>query len=336
MAGTPTIKDVAKLAGVSISTVSRVMNDSKPVSPESRRKVLDAIRKLDFKPNELARSLVMKRSNLIGVVVKDIGIPYMAGIIRGIEEIGKMYKFDILLSSSYGDEDSELDTVQFMFTKQVDGVILVSENTTEKVVDAIKEHRLPFIILDRIYEQSKINTVDVDYQQAVAMTVDFFEEMGHSRILHVGQQKDSRSGAEKYHAFREAVRARGWEEHFLPVEGMAYKTYYTACDEVAAYCKEHDITAVFCMDDTLAIALMNHLYDTGVKVPAEISVFGFGDDPFSSIYRPMLSTVRIPYYDIGAIAMRKLIKHLRKEEMMSESTVVPTQLVKRDSVAKLT
>lgn len=335
MAGTPTIKDVAKLAGVSISTVSRVMNDSKPVSPESRRKVLDAIQKLDFKPNELARSLVMKRSNLIGVVVKDIGIPYMASIIRGIEEIGKMYKFDILLSSSYGDEDSELDTVQFMFTKQVDGVILISENTTERVVDAIKEHRLPFIILDRIYEQSRINTVDVDYEQAVQLVVEFFEEMGHSRILLAGQQKSSRSGAEKFAAFREAIRKRGWDEHFVAVSGTTYKEYAAAGEAIVQYCKKHSITGVFCMDDTLAIALMNHLKDTGTDVPGDISVFGFGDDPFSSIYRPMLSTVRIPYYDIGAIAMRKLIKHLRKEELMSESTVVPTQLVKRDSVAKL-
>lgn len=113
----PTIKDVAKLAGVSISTVSRVMNESKPVSPEARRKVLDAINKLDFKPNELARSLVMKKSNIIGVVVKDIGIHYMAQIIRGLEEIGRMYKFDILLTSTYGNQESEKKAVDFLVTK---------------------------------------------------------------------------------------------------------------------------------------------------------------------------------------------------------------------------
>ena len=164
------------------------MNDSNRsarIAPEG----FDAIQKLDFKPNELARSLVMKRSNLIGVVVKDIGIPYMAGIIRGIEEIGKMSKFDILLSSSYGEEDSELDTVQFMFTKQVDGIILVSEKTTERVVDTIKEHKLPFLILDRIYEQSRINTVDVDYEQAVQLIIEFLESMGHTRIPHAGQKR---------------------------------------------------------------------------------------------------------------------------------------------------
>ena len=123
----PTIKDVAKLAGVSISTVSRVMNESKPVSPESRRKVLDAIKKLDFKPNELARSLVMRKSNMIGVIVKDIGISYMAQIIRGIEEIGRMYNYDILLSSTYGDIEVEHKIIEFMCTKQVEGIIMIVE-----------------------------------------------------------------------------------------------------------------------------------------------------------------------------------------------------------------
>lgn len=334
MANTPTIKDVAKLAGVSISTVSRVMNDSKPVSPESRRKVLDAIQKLDFKPNELARSLVMKRSNLIGVVVKDIGIPYMAAIIRGIEEIGKMYKFDILLSSSYGDEDNEVDTIQFMFTKQVDGVILISENTTERVVDSIKEHRLPYIILDKIYEQSRINTVDVDYQQAIDKGVDFFVEEGHKRILLAAQSKHARSGDAKYRAYKEKMRALGLTEFFQEVSGTTYKEYEGQTKAIVERIKNDNITAVFCQDDVLAVALMGALHDQGLQVPEDVSVMGFGDEFFATMYRPQLTTIGVPYYDIGAITMRKLIKHVRKEELMHDSTIVQTTLVKRDSVAK--
>ena len=103
-----TIKDVAKMADVSISTVSRVINDSKPVSPEARRRVLKAIEVLDYKPNEVARSLVTKKSNLIGVIVNDIGSTYVSSILRGVEEIGRMYKYDILLSSSYGDSEVEV------------------------------------------------------------------------------------------------------------------------------------------------------------------------------------------------------------------------------------
>src|SRR5690554_969599 len=120
-----TTKDVAKLAEVSISTVSRVINESKPVSPEARRKVLHAIETLGYEPNEVARSLVTKKSNLIGVIVDDIGNHYVSQIVRGIEEIGRMYNYDIIVSSSYGNAETELKFLQLLKTKQVEGIILV-------------------------------------------------------------------------------------------------------------------------------------------------------------------------------------------------------------------
>jgi len=115
---TSTIKDVAKMAKVSISTVSRVINDSKPVSPEARRRVIDAIDVLEYRPNEVARSLVTKKSNLIGVIVGDIGNSYVAQIVRGIEEIGRMYDYDIVLCSSYGGAETETKFVQLLRRKQ--------------------------------------------------------------------------------------------------------------------------------------------------------------------------------------------------------------------------
>ena len=147
--GQPTIKDVAKLAGVSISTVSRVMNNSKPVSPEARQKVLDAIAKLDFKPNELARSLVMRKSNLVGVIVEDLGIEYMAQLIRGVEEIGRVYKYDILLQSSYGNEEALNNSIDFLATKQVEGLIIITENLTDETLIKLRETRIAFILLDK-------------------------------------------------------------------------------------------------------------------------------------------------------------------------------------------
>lgn len=185
----PTIKDVAKLAGVSISTVSRVMNDSKPVSPEARRKVLDAIEKLDFKPNELARSLVMKRSNLIGVVVKDIGIPYMAQIVRGAEEIGRMYKYDILLSSTYGDLEQEKKIIDFMFTKQVEGIILISEDIEPEVIFKLKDQTVPYIQLDKFWNIKDVHTVQIDYKEAMINMINHIYDLGHKKILFVKDRK---------------------------------------------------------------------------------------------------------------------------------------------------
>jgi len=161
-----TIKDVAKLAGVSISTVSRVINNSKPVSPEVRRKVLDAIKQLDYKPNEVARSLVTRKSNLIGVIVTDIGNSYVAEMVRGIEEVGRMYNFDIILSSSYGNEDAELKFINFLTRKQVEGIILISEKNENKVIDEIQSYRIPFIYINRYYNKYDLPTVSIDNSQS--------------------------------------------------------------------------------------------------------------------------------------------------------------------------
>jgi len=144
-----TIKDVAKMAGVSISTVSRVINDSKPVSPESRRKVLHAIETLGYEPNEIARSLVTKRSNLIGVIVDDIGNYYISQIVRGIEEIGRMYNYDIVLCSSYGDAETELKFLQLLRSKQVEGVIIASEIINKELIDLVDKLRIEIMYLNR-------------------------------------------------------------------------------------------------------------------------------------------------------------------------------------------
>ena len=130
-----TIKDVAKMADVSISTVSRVINDSKPVSPEARRRVLHAI----DKPNEVARSLVTKKSNLIGVIVEDIGSNFISQILRGVEEVGRMYKYDILLSSSYGDQESEMKFANLLAQKQVEGIIVISNLHNPKLEYKLEE-----------------------------------------------------------------------------------------------------------------------------------------------------------------------------------------------------
>ena len=140
-----TIKDVAKMADVSISTVSRVINDSKPVSPEARRRVLHAIDVLDYKPNEVARSLVTKKSNLIGVIVEDIGSNFISQILRGVEEVGRMYKYDILLSSSYGDQESEMKFANLLAQKQVEGIIVISNLHNPKLEYKLEESKIPYV-----------------------------------------------------------------------------------------------------------------------------------------------------------------------------------------------
>ena len=328
--GQPTIKDVAKLAGVSISTVSRVMNNSKPVSPEARRKVVDAINKLDFKPNELARSLVMRKSNLIGVIVKDIGIEYMAQLIRGIEEIGRVYKYDIILSSSYGEDKQLENSIDFLATKQVEGLVIITEDISTEVLVKLRETKIPFVLLDKYHSYKNIKTVKIDFESEENRLVQSLTQQGHKKILFVADKEHYVINDSMVKGYESAVGADN--SYILRIDGITSDDGYRMADQAIELIKKESITAVACVNDEIAIGFMNYCVDNGIKVPDDLSVVGFGDSKIASVYRPKLTTVSIPYYDIGAISIRALIKRIKQEgEILVDDWVIDAQIHQRES-----
>lgn len=328
--GQPTIKDVAKLAGVSISTVSRVMNNSKPVSPEARRKVVDAINKLDFKPNELARSLVMRKSNLVGVIVKDIGIEYMAQLIRGIEEIGRVYKYDILLTSSYGDDKQVENSIDFLATKQVEGLVIITEDVSTEILVKLRETRIPFVILDKYHNYKNIKTVKVDYESEENKLIQSLADDGHENILMIAGKEENVINESMIKGYEKAVGTE--KSYVLRIDGTSSDDGYSNAEEAFDIIKKENITAVACVNDEIAIGFINYCVDHGIKVPEDLSVVGFGDNQIASIYRPKLTTVSIPYYDIGAISIRALIKRIKKDgEILEDDWIIDAQINKRES-----
>lgn len=330
--GQPTIKDVAKLAGVSISTVSRVMNNSKPVSPEAKQKVLDAINKLDFKPNELARSLVMRKSNLVGVIVQDIGIEYMAQLIRGVEEIGRVYKYDILLTSSYGAEEAMNNSIDFLATKQVEGLVIITENISDETLLKLRETRIPFILLDKYHAFKTIHTVKIDYEKEQYNLVKHLFESGHENVLFLNNSDENLLNQAKKLGYNKACEEYGKENYYLDVNGKTSNDGYEVGKDAIKLCKDNNITAVACCNDELAIGFIDYCTDNDIDVPENISVAGFGDGSIASIYRPNLTTMAIPYYDIGAIAVRALIKRIRKEDdILTDNWIIDANLKLRES-----
>lgn len=332
-----TIKDVAKLAGVSISTVSRVINNSKPVSPEVRRKVLDAIKQLDYKPNEVARSLVTRRSNLIGVIVTDIGNFYVAEMVRGIEEVSRMYNFDIILSSSYGNVDAELKFIQFLTRKQVEGIVLISEKIDKEVIEEIQSNNIPFIYLNRYHNKYDLPTVSIDNTMASFQMTEYLIELDHERLLYVSYEIDDKYAVEmsKIEGYNKAIKGMEKEGFIFHAKGFTIQDGYDMGPAVIDLVRENNITVVFCGHDELAIGFMSYCYDNNIKVPEDISVCGFGDKKIASIYRPRLTTIREPFYDIGAVAIRSIIKKIKGEEMENDKIILPYQIIKRESCAKI-
>ena len=330
-----TIKDVAKKAGVSISTVSRVINDSKPVSSEVKQRVLDVVKELNYKPNEIARTLVTKKSYLIGVIVTDLADSYVAEMVRGIEEIGKMYNYDILLCSTFGEKEAEVRYLKLLNAKQVEGIILISDLLNEELYEQAEPSSAPIVYLNRFYYREEYHTVRIDNYRASYEMTNFLIELGHKNVAYISNKGDK--------SFLESDKIRGYKKAISEHENLDEIIFfskdrniddgYEVADELIKSNK--GVTAVFCSYDELAIGVLNYLYDNDVKVPDKISVTGFGDIKTASILRPTLTTVQEPFYDIGAVAIRRIIKELRGEEIDTTDTILPFKIQERGSTRRL-
>ncbi len=332
-----TIKDVAKLAEVSISTVSRVINNSASVSPEVRRRVLAAIDELGYKPNQVARSLVTKKSNLIGVIVTDIGNSYVAQMMRGIEEVGRMYNYDILLSSSYGNPKTELKFAELLRSKQVEGIVLISEDVNEAVIETIEGFNIPFVYLNKYYKVSNLPSVSIDNYEASFMMTKYLLELGHENILYITVNDDKVGSVEKdkIEGYRKAMEEFKKDELILSTKDFTVEAGYDMGNILENLIDERSITAVFCCQDEIAIGLINYCYDNKIQVPEDISICGYGDTKMASIYRPSITTIKEPYYDIGAVAIRRIIKELEGDKIEEPSIYLPIQLIKRESCRRI-
>lgn len=330
-----TIKDVAKMADVSISTVSRVINDSKPVSPEARRRVLKAIEVLDYKPNEVARSLVTKKSNLIGVIVNDIGSTYVSSILRGVEEIGRMYKYDILLSSSYGDSEVEVKFAKLLLQKQVEGIIVISDTLNTKLLYRLEESKIPYINVNRFYNVDEHYTVGVNHKDGTYQMTNYLVENGHKNIglLYVRKDFDRTEEKIKEDGYLEALEEHGLAKNTIGIEGIREKDVAEIMDKVEEKIRS-GVTAFVTTQDELGIHLQNALLDRGYKIPEDVSVTGYGATEMTELTRPKLTSVKVPYYDIGAVAIRRILKEIKKEES-EDKVYLPARIVERDSVKKI-
>ncbi len=332
----PTIKDVAKIAGVSISTVSRVMNNSKPVSKEAKEKVLDAIEKLDFRPNELARNLVMKKSNSIGILIEDIGIGYMAQMVRGAEEIGRMYGYNIVMSSTYGELELEKDAVDFLYRKKVEGIIVVSENIGQEIIYKIRDYKIPYVLLDKFYDSSDYHTVSIDYKESMEKLTDFVLDLGNKKPLYMKSSNDFGLVSNKKVGYKESVKKHGLEPKTVKCKDTSAESAY----ELMEYLDVENegilnyTDCIICDTDEMAIGVLNYCYDKGIKVPEEVQISGFGGTKLAKLIRPNLTTLTEPNYDIGAVAMRLLTKILIDGEEIEDSVIMPTQIIAGKTTAK--
>jgi LacI family transcriptional regulator len=327
-----TIYDVAREANVSMATVSRVVNGNPNVKPATRKKVLEVIERLGYRPNAVARGLASKKTTTVGVIIPDISSTFFAELARGIEDIATMYKYNIILSNSDQNKDKELHLLNTMLGKQVDGIVFMGGNITAEHVEEFEKSPVPIVLAGSIEETEKIPSVNINYEQAAYDAVQTFIEKGHKHIgIAIGPLHEPINEAKKLAGYKRALSEAGIEyKEELVAEGD-----YTYDSGIEAFEKLMEAsvkpTAIFAGSDEMALGVVHGAEDKGFSVPNDVEVISSDNTRLALMVRPQLTSVVQPLYDIGAVAMRLLTKYMNKEKVTENIVVLPHRIEYRDS-----
>lgn len=319
---TITIYDVAREANVSMATVSRVVNGNPNVKPTTRKKVLEVIDRLDYRPNAVARGLASKKTTTVGVIIPDVSNMFFASLARGIDDIATMYKYNIILANSDGETLKEVNVLNNLLAKQVDGVIFMGHRITDEIRAEFSRSKTPIVLAGSIDPDEQVGSVNIDYATAAKDAVEILAQHDNKKIAFIsGALIDPINGQARMKGYKEALSDYGLSYN----EGLVFESAYSFKDGLALTDRvlNSGATAAYVTDDQLAIGLLDGLLDKGVKVPEDFEIITSNDSLLTDVARPCLTSVTQPLYDIGAVAMRLLTKMMNKEDIEQKTIILP-------------
>ena len=330
-----TLKDVAKKLNVSVSTVSRVVNNKKYVKPETRQLVQEAMEEMSYTPNQVARSLKIRTTNTIGIIVPDISEDFFSSVIKGIDKVLSSNGYFIVLCDTGEDPEKEEMYLNLYSEKQIDGMILATVNRKHKVVDKLLAKGTPIIFIDNLPPlRNNFDSVIIDNNKASYIAVGHLLEQGHKRIGIITGKTDETTGYERLRGYKMALRDNGIEpdDCLIKVGDFKEPSGYQKMKELLA-CK--DITAVYVASSKMTYGAIKAIFEQGLRIPEDISVVGFDIHDNSGLMSPSITTIIQPEDRIGRVAAELLIKKLRdSEEEFSQKIVLDPALIIRRSTSK--
>jgi LacI family transcriptional regulator len=329
-----TLKDVARLAGVHPGTASRALNVETRglVNEETARRVLDAAGQLGYRPNPIARGLKTSRSYTVGVLIPDLTNPLFPPIVRGIQDRLEEAAYTPLIANTENDPDRERADFEAMRARQVDGFIAATARRDHDLLTRPGELGLPVVLVNRRLEDAALPSAVGDDKAGILLAVRHLVELGHRRIAHLAGPQDISTGYLRYEGFLEAIEATGAEadpELILIGDAVIESEGSRLC--AALLDGGRECTAIVAANDLMALGCYDVLEERGIACPQEISVIGFNDMPFAAHFRPPLSTIRIPQYELGARAAELLLTTMQDSDAAPSQLQLEPELVVRGS-----
>lgn len=324
---TITIYDVAKKADVSMATVSRVVNGTGKVKEETRQKVQQIIEDMGYHPNAVARGLASQKTTTIGIFLPDLNNAYFNELAQGIDDVSKLYNYNIILMSSSISHQNEKDVLRSLFSQQVDGIVYMSYDISDEVCDLLYEKGIPTVLAGVIDYKRQLPSVNIDYKAATFEVMERFAQKYNSIALVVQDKNTNVNQDFRCKGMAEAAKKYPKIQFEVIRAGYGYENGLAVFNEV----KAKKIQAVLTTDDSVAIGILNAASDQGIKIPEELEVMSAMNTKLALMARPELSSISQPLYDMGAVAMRMLTKLMKKEVVQDQQVILPHEIINRKS-----
>ncbi len=327
-----TIQDVAQLAQVSPSTVSKVLNDAPYVSDHTRERVRSAVTKLNYRPNAVARSLKVKRTATLGLITNDLEGVFTMSMMRGVEEAASSKGFSVFLCNSFGEASREKAHLEVLLDKQIDGLILLSGyKVRERGAPAIPVGTLPVIYLYQYTRDLEVPCVIPDDLGGGRLGTQHLLDLNRRRIGFINGPTRYEATHHRLEGYQQALKAAGiaFDPALIKVGRWDESSGYALAHELMALPQPPD--ALFCASDSLAVGALDALHQLGLRVPEDIALLGFDNRHLAASQRPPLTTVALPLYEMGKLAGELLLKAIETGTTQAELHRVPCYLVQRQS-----
>ncbi|EMS72219.1 LacI family DNA-binding transcriptional regulator [Ruminiclostridium cellobioparum] len=335
------INDVAKEAGVSITTVSRYLNNSYPVNVNTKKAIQEAINKLNYKPNAIARGLVRKKTNTVGIIVPYITNMFFPEVVRGISDQCNAKGYDIILVNSNSDGFEEKKAVENFLERQVDGIVIIAPKI-EKLPPSFYRKlnkTLPLVLVNKYFNDKDIVFIYNDERDGAFKATEYLLDLGHKNILFISGSENSYSSEVKIKGFNKALKSRGLlqkknseDNDNILISDYTSENTFKLIKSNMEHVRKH--SAIFCANDLMAIGVIKALRSEGYEVPRDFSVMGFDDISISALYEPGISTVSQNITSLGKVSGDAIIKLISKEDVV-RNQVLNTSLIIRDSCSRI-
>lgn len=339
------IKDVAMKAGVSISTVSRVMNNTKKVSPDLARKVMEAVEELEYSANLTAQSLRSTKSRQIAVIVTSFSRPFFTGVLEGINYVASKYGYTVLLAETHDSLQKEMELVAEFKARFVDGIILASsaygkDMNTLQYIQSLeclekKGDRIPVVTLEYAFRDTNISAVVVDNEKSAYNAVTYIiRELNRKSIIHISLPKQHYLGQQRLKGYKAALKEAKLPVRKKRIHEGDYSTYsgYMITNNLIQSGEKFD--GIFCANDQMAVGAILACNENGISVPDDVAIVGNDDIFVASLVRPSLTSIRVPQYELGKESMEVLLEQIENPECPRQIRILNTEIVKRGSTVK--